>query len=220
MPLDDCQREMLIGVTADRLLSVVVRIKSGAYLLLTGCEWGWVLLVSMGTILVSPNFLLADYEEDIIAYAAMGDPSSQYALALLYEYGGEAVEKDPVKAVEFFTLSAAKNVAGACLYLGLKYEFGNGVEQDYNKAICHYLCAAKQDWPMAQYLLAAAYMEGKGVNGSPLIALCWLDLARQYGYPKAEQTYKKLEKQVEPGDLQRIPDLQKKLMVEKIEACE
>ncbi len=47
--------------------------------------------------------------------AQTGDGESQYALAILYEYGGETVERNADKAALWFEKAAKKKVAGACL---------------------------------------------------------------------------------------------------------
>jgi len=170
-------------------------------------------------LLANPFVVEAAYEDDIILGARQGDAQAQYALALLYEYGGGTIVRDQKKSLQFLTKSANKQVAGACLYLGLKYEHGNGVGQDYKKAICYYLCAARQDWPMAQFFLADFYTQGKGVKKSALTALAWLGLAREHGYPKADTDFIQLQKQLGMSDLTVLAAMQKKLMKKIRENC-
>lgn len=169
--------------------------------------------------LITPIVVEAAYEDDIILGAKQGDAQAQYALALLYEYGGETVARDHKKSLQFFRKSADKQVAGACLYLGLKYEHGNGVGQDYKKAICYYLCAARQDWPMAQFFLADFYAQGKGVKTSVLTALAWLGLAREHGYPKADIEFLQLQEQSAMSDFTVLATMQKRLMEKVTESC-
>lgn len=161
----------------------------------------------------------ASYEADIFKAAQTGDAESQYALAILYEYGGEKVERSVEKAALWFEKAAQKKVAGACLYLGIKYENGSGVEQDYKKAHCMYLCAAQQDWPMAQFFLASLYDQGKGVVRSPLIALAWLGLAMESGYPKAEVEFLRIKGEGGGNDLSALKRLQEKLMEMSLTSC-
>jgi TPR repeat protein len=169
---------------------------------------------------LSNSFVVeAAYKDDIILGVKQGDAQAQYAQALLYEYGSEEVSRDQKKSLQFFQQAAEKNVAGACLYLGLKYEHGNGVVQDYKKAICYYLCAARQDWPMAQFFLADFYVQGKGVKKSALTALAWLGLAREHGYPRAEAEFLQLKKQLGMSDLTVITTMQGKLMKKITETC-
>ena len=170
-------------------------------------------------LLTNPFIVEAAYEDDIILRARQGDAQSQYALALLYEYGGGTIVRDQKKSLQFLRKSADKNVAGACLYLGIKYEHGNGVGQDYKKAICYYLCAASQDWTMAQFFLADFYAQGKGVKKSELTALAWLGLAREHGYPKADTEFLQLQKQLGMSDLTVLATMQEKLMKKIRENC-
>lgn len=133
-----------------------------------------------------------EYEADILQAAHAGDASSQYALALLYEYGGSSLERNPQQSIIWLEKAGREAVAGACLYLGLKYEYGNGVEQDFSKARCWYTCAAQQDWPVAQFFLAGLYENGKGGPASSLKALAWLGLASESWYPGAEKAFSRL----------------------------
>lgn len=159
------------------------------------------------------------YEADIRKAAQAGDGESQYALALLHEYGGETVHRNPELAVHWLEKAGQKKVAGACLYLGLKYENGNGVKQDYARALCWYLCAAKQDWPMAQFFLAGFYEQGKGVDASPFTALAWLGLAREHGYPKAGDEFSRLQKETGSNDSRALVLLQGELMRGPVTPC-
>lgn len=165
-------------------------------------------------LLMCPDSVFAKttYETDIFKAVQTGDAESQYALAILYEYGGETVEQDAEKAVFWFEKAARQKVAGACLYLGIKYENGSIVEQDYSKAYCMYLCAAQQDWPMAQFFLAGLYDRGKGVPRSPFTALAWLGLAMETGYPKAEAEFLRIKNDIGEENSSALKNLQEKLM--------
>lgn len=180
---------------------------------------GFFSVVFLAILLCKPLLVQAAYEDDIIHGAMQGDAQAQYALALLYEYGGETVAKNQNKSLQLFREAAHKQVAGACLTLGLKYEYGNGVAQDYKKAICYYRCAARQDWPMAQFLLADFYLQGKGVKKSDLKALSWLGLAREHGYPKADTAFLHLQKELGMSDIEELKGMQKKLMKKIKESC-
>lgn len=170
-------------------------------------------------LLCNPLVAEADYEDDIVLSAGQGDAQAQYALALLYEYGGETIVRNKEKSLQLLQKSAKEQIAGACLYLGLKYEHGNGVGQDYKKAICYYLCAARQDWPMAQFFLADFYAQGKGVKKSSLTALAWLGLAREHDYPKADTEFLQLQKQLGISDFTVLATMQKKLMEKITVSC-
>lgn len=163
---------------------------------------------------------MAGYEEDVTLLAAEGNPQAQYALALLYEYGTPTMEKSPEKSVELFRKAALKGVAGACLYLGIKYEHGSDISRDLEKAANCYRCAAAQEWPMAQYFLAGMYLKGKGVTKSPVKALAWYGLARDQGYPKAGEEYLTLEKQVRLSNIANLPAIQKDLLTKSQQFCD
>ncbi len=181
---------------------------------------GFFLLCSLSVFLCTASFATAGYEEDIILAASQDDAEAQYALALLYEYGSEVIARDKHKSLQLLQQSAQKQIAGACLYMGLKYEHGNGVSQDFQKAVCYYRCAARQDWPMAQFFLADLYFRGKGVEKSISKALAWLGLAREHGYPGADSEFLKLQKQSGMNDFKALKEMQGKLMFKITSPCD
>lgn len=152
------------------------------------------------------------YESDILEAAHAGDAQSQFALALLYEYGGTKVERNPEQSVLWMKRAGKEGVAGACLYLGLKFEHGSGVKQDHGKAVCWYTCAARQHWSMAQFFLARLYEHGKGVPASTLIALAWLGLAAESDYPGAEEEFIRLKEGVAFHDMAQLKATQQMLL--------
>ena len=154
----------------------------------------------------------SEYETDILQAAHTGDAQSQFALALLYEYGGETIVRDPEQSVAWLEKAGKEAVAGACLYLGLKYEHGNTVQQDFSKAVCWYSCAAQQDWPVAQFFLARLYELGKGVSPSPIVALAWLGLAAEHGYPGSEEEFSRLQQATGFKDTRQLQVKQEMLL--------
>jgi TPR repeat protein len=160
-----------------------------------------------------------NYETDVILAAERGDPQSQYALALLYEYGSDTIDRNPEQAVLLLEKAGAAGVAGACLYLGLKYEYGNRVKKDLSKAACWYACAAQKDWPAAQYFLATMYEKGKGVPKSSFIALAWFGLAADYGYPGAEDEFSRLRSVTGYKDMVELRMRQELLLQESGTPC-
>lgn len=159
------------------------------------------------------------YEIDVQQAAKAGDAESQYALALLYEYGGDSVGRDPQQAIIWFEKAGEAGVAGACLTLGLKYEYGNRVQRNLSKAACWYACAAHKDWPAAQYFLAIMYEKGKGVQQSTLLALAWFGLAAEYGYPEADVEFSKLRSMTEYTDIEALRKIQGQLLKEEESPC-
>lgn len=104
------------------------------------------------------------YLSDVTKFAEAGDAESQFALALLYEYGGEGVVRNQEQAKIWFEKAGLAEIAGACLYLGIKFENGNGVKQDYQEAVYWYDCAVRQDWPAAHFFLPVCIEKGKECN--------------------------------------------------------
>ncbi len=158
------------------------------------------------------SYAAGSFISDVKQFAEAGDGESQFALALLYEYGNEELGRDQKQSIIWFEKAGRANVAGACLYLGIKFENGNGVGQDYDKAACWYDCAARQDWPSAQFFLARLYREGKGVVQDHIIALAWLGLAAEHGYPGSEEQYEELLMAVESVDVNVLKEKQKSLL--------
>lgn len=161
----------------------------------------------------------SSYERDVMLAAEAGDPQSQYALALFYEYGTDTIDRNPEQAILWFEKAGVARVAGACLYLGLKYEYGNRVKKDLSKAACWYACAAHKDWPAAQYFLGTMYEKGKGVPQSLLIALAWFGLAAEYGYPGAEEQFLRLRSMAGSRDMAVLRRAQEQLLQESGIPC-
>ncbi|MEA3469284.1 MAG: tetratricopeptide repeat protein [Thermodesulfobacteriota bacterium] len=159
------------------------------------------------------------YEADVLKSASAGDSQSQFALALLYEYGSDTFTRNPEQSIFWLEKAGHEAVAGACLYLGMKYEYGNRVAKDLSKAACWYSCAARQDWPAAQFFLAALYEHGKGVELSPYTALAWFGMAAEYGYPGAEEAFLRLLKATAYENMEELSKKQEMLLQEDAATC-
>ncbi len=149
------------------------------------CLW-WVMVA---LIALTGSCLAGDdpYVQQLQELAAQGDGESQFALALLHEYGEQGVARDPEQALSWFLQAGKAGIPAACLYLGIKYENGSGVSRDLEAAARWYCCAAKKGWAMAQFLLAELYRKGKGVREDKTLALAWYGLAEEQGYPGAKE---------------------------------
>ncbi len=77
---------------------------------------------------------------------------------------GKGVEKDPIKAVEYFALAAEKGCNLALVQMGLYYIDGTGVEKDPKKGIALLTRAAEKEYPSALYYLGLYYIKGIGVE--------------------------------------------------------
>ncbi len=63
-------------------------------------------------------------------------------LGVLYE-NGEGVEKNLIKAAQFYSKACDLNNGRGCNNLGVLYEYGQGVEKDLTKAAYFYSKACK-----------------------------------------------------------------------------
>jgi len=146
--------------------------------------------------LFAPLNVLAAHETSYViqlrGLAGQGDGESLFALALLYEHGDQGVTRDPEQAAALFLQAGKAGIPGACLYLGIKYENGNGVVENQAEAVRWYCCAATKDWAMAQFFLAGLYEKGKGVDKDKIKALAWYGLAEEQGYPGAREAMTRL----------------------------
>ena len=132
-----------------------------------------------------------DLKAEILDLAQQGDAEAQFSLALMYEEG-RTMPHDVQKSVYWLTKAAQQNLPVACLYLGMKFEFGNGVQQDTNVAEKLYEQAAVQGWAMAQYLLAMLLLDERSIENQ-INAGAWLKLASEQEYPQAEEKYMEIK---------------------------
>lgn len=165
------------------------------------CLWLLILVLFICT-----NTCRADdegYVRQIQELAGDGDSESQFALALLYEYGEQGVPRDPEKALSWFLQAGKYGVPAACLYLGIKYENGSGVERNLVAAGRWYCCAATQGWAMAQFFLAELYKKGRGVRQDNSSAFAWYGLAAEQDYPGAKEAIAQLTPTMSEADLNK-----------------
>jgi TPR repeat protein len=151
----------------------------------------WVIVVFLA---LTETCLAGDdpYVQQLQDLAAHGDGESQFALALLHEYGEQGVARDPEQALSWFLQAGKAGIPAACLYLGIKYENGSDVVRNPDAAAHWYCCAAKKGWPMAQFFLAELYRKGKGVREDKSLSLVWYGLAEEQAYPGAKEAMAQL----------------------------
>lgn len=128
---------------------------------------------------------------EILELARHGDAEAQFSLALMYDEGRH-LPRDQAQAVYWLSKSAEQGLPGACLYLGMRFNFGNGVQQDKKRAAQLYKKAAVQGWAMAGYLLAMLLLEEKSKE-QRIAGAAWLQLAGEQGYPPAGQKFREVE---------------------------
>ena len=86
-----------------------------------------------------------------------------FILGERYYNGKDGVEKDYVKAKDYFFKSANLGFSKAEQKLGDCYYYGRGVFKDFTKAVELYTLAASQNEPYAEYCLGICYYNGQGV---------------------------------------------------------
>lgn len=117
--------------------------------------------------------------------ADSGDAGAQSNLGLMY-YNGEGVQKNAVKAVEWWQKAAEQGDAYAQNNLGVMYQKGEGVQKNAAKAVEWYQKAAEQGHANAQDNLGDMYYEGKGVAKDTAKAVEWYRKAAEQGYARAQ----------------------------------
>ena len=110
-------------------------------------------------------------------------------------YQGLGVEKDYLKAMEWYQKAAAQGNANAQNNIGVLYENGGfGVEQDYSKAMEWYQKATLQGVARAQYHIGILYLNGLGVPQNSEKAIEWLKKAAEQGDEDAKKELEKLSR--------------------------
>ena len=123
--------------------------------------------------------------------AGQGDAAAQLQLGQSY-YIGRGVEKDVVKAAQWFQKAAAQGHREAQYYLGTMYRAGQGVEKDAAKATLWYQKAADQGHVAAQFNVGTAYRFGWGVPKDEAKVAEWYQKAADQGHAKAQEELKKM----------------------------
>ena len=126
-------------------------------------------------LLITPHYLLADYEDGVNAAfkgdfetafyeftlaAEEGLDLAQYNLAILY-FTGQGVEKDAAEAFRWTELAALQGHVAAQFNLGSLYYAGDGVKANPDKAVGMFKEAARAGHPNAALILANMYADGE-----------------------------------------------------------
>ncbi len=147
-----------------------------------------------------------DLIAETIALANQGDAQAQFSLAMMYDEGN-LIAGDRQQAILWLTRSAQQNLPAACLYLGMKYAFGNSVKQDIQKAEKLYGQAARQGWAMAQYLLAILYLDNEKERDKQILAAAWLQLASKQHYPGAAEKLQEIVQMLNAGEGDQLSEM-------------
>jgi len=170
----------------------------------------FIVFVTLLPLLFTPCPLRADdqFFSDNLKLARQGDPEAQFSLGLLYDTG-RINERDPDKAIYWFTRAAEAGIGGACLYLGIKYEFGTGVQQNSSTAQYWYKRAALQGWPQAAFLSGTLYL--RQPRPDPVQGCAWLKIAADQMFPGAKQQWQKNCMALSPSTSRKTAALTKDL---------
>jgi len=123
--------------------------------------------------------------ENLGPLATEGDCEALCDLGSMFEYG-EGVEKDHVKAVDYYLKAATKGYASAQCNLGYMYNNGRGVSLDRGSAIRYYTLASEQNHVRALYNLGYLFKYGYGVPQDYRQAVLYYRRSAEQGYTKAQ----------------------------------
>lgn len=114
-------------------------------------------------------------------FAANASPEQNYKQA-------EKLQKSEKneEAFEYYLKAARQGDAEAQFYLGLCYNYGDGVEKDLSEAVVWYRKAADQGFADAQYSLGSCYFNGYGVEKDLSEAVKWYRKAANQGFKRAQ----------------------------------
>ena len=138
------------------------------------------------------------------ALASQGNIQAMYDVGKLYQRG-RGVNKNMIKAAEWFQKAATAGHASGQANLGILYFEGRGVKQDYHKALRLLNAAAKQKVPSAYYQLANMFELGTGVRQDLHQSIYWYKRAKESGYYLAENKIKRLQKRLATGAVEKAP---------------
>lgn len=113
----------------------------------------------------------------LLPLAESGNAVAQHRLGVMYVLG-QGVEKDPVKAVEWYTKAAEQGQAESQHGLGLRLLWGEGTEKDPQKAAAWFTASANQGLTDSATWLGDMYWKGEGVAQDPVEAYKWLLLSK------------------------------------------
>jgi TPR repeat protein len=105
---------------------------------------------------------LANAIDLLMIDAKGGDVQAQGMLGYCYAYG-QGVERDDVKAVEWFTRASKEGHAPSQVALGVRLKRGLGVAKDEARAAVWFALAAFSDNADGHFQLGVCYMKGQGI---------------------------------------------------------
>lgn len=154
---------------------------AGLYFLAFCYETGKGCSTNMG----NANALYKKAYEKATLRANDGDPSAQFVLGKIFDYGNGGVTQNQEVAVRWYLRAAEQGYPGAQFNLGNCYQLGEGVKEDKAQAVYWYRQAALQGDADSQYMLGLCYASGEGVTKSTPKAIEWLQKSSNQGHKLA-----------------------------------
>ena len=154
---------------------------AGLYFLAFCYETGKGCSANMG----NANALYKKAYERATLRANDGDPSAQFVLGKIFDYGNGGVTQNQEVAVRWYMRAAEQGYPGAQFNLGNCYQLGEGVKEDKSQAVYWYRQAALQGDADSQYMLGLCYASGEGITKSTPKAIEWLQKSSHQGHKLA-----------------------------------
>lgn len=115
-------------------------------------------------------------------FGGVADPIPSAESAALYDeavayFSGRGVEKNPYRAFELASQSAAQGYVDAYVLVGQMYLDGQGPTRNYKRALEWFTKAANRNHVQAQYYLSVMYYDGKGAAVDFVEAYKWALIA-------------------------------------------
>ena len=106
------------------------------------------------------------------------------------------------------------------MYLGVRYNTGEGVPKDDAEAVRWYRLAAGQGHAKAQGALGAMYTLGRGVLKDSVLAHMWWNIAGANGNEAARELRDNLEDDMTRAEISRATELARTCMASDYQDCE
>ena len=132
------------------------------------------------------KFLYQKAYEKAMSLANSGDPSAQFVVGKIFDYGNGGVKKDQEVAVRWYLRAAEQGYPGAQFNMGSCCQLGEGVKEDKEQAVYWYRQAALQGDADSQYMLGLCYASGEGVTKSTSKAIEWFQKSSRQGHRLAQ----------------------------------
>jgi TPR repeat protein len=142
------------------------------------------------------------------------------SLAQDFQTGYEAYQKgDYATALSIWLPLTEQGDAEAQNWLGVMYEFGDGVPQDDKEAVNWYRKAAEQGNAGAQNNLGSRYILGKGVIKNIVLAHMWYDIAASNGNKNAVKISEYIANGMYASQLEIAQELARECIQKNYKGC-